>query len=74
MTEPQDPKVRLDLRLPRYLYERIKVVYRGIPNAPGFWVRCGLHTLPKKASYLETCRALKRFIPRDHEIVAVEAQ
>lgn len=52
---------------------RIKVVYRGTPNAQGFWVRCGLHTLPKRMRYLETCQALKRFCPRDHEIVAVSA-
>lgn len=53
---------------------RIKVVYRGTPNAPGFWVRCGHHTLPKGMRFAETCQAPKRHCPRDHEIVAIDAK
>jgi hypothetical protein len=53
---------------------RIKVVYRGTPNADGFWVRCGHYALPKRMRFAETCQALKRHCPRDHEIVAVDAK
>lgn len=53
---------------------RIKVVYRGTPNADGFWIDCGTHQFPSRMRWRETCNRLSRFCPRDHEIVALDTR
>lgn len=53
---------------------RIKVVYRGTPNADGFWIDCGTHQFPSHMTFKENVNRSARFIPRDHECVMVESR